>query len=446
MSVFFLIWFGQLISLLGSGLTGFALGVWVYQRTGSATALTLIAFFGMLPMIIFSPLAGALVDRWDRRWALILSETGAALTPLVLILLVAMGYFAVWPIYVIVAISGCFRAFQFPAFSAATTQLVPKEQFGRASGLTQLAQGLAQLLSPVLAGVLLLGLGVGGIYLIDLITFAFSIATLLIVRIPRPEATSAGAEGRGSLWHEMTYGWRYLLARPGLLALLLFFASSNFLMAIVVVLATPLLLSFTTPIVLGTVLSVAGSGILVGSVLMSIWGGPKHRIYGVLGSILLSGVAIIVAGLAPSAVLIGAAAFFFTLGLPIIAGSSQAIWQSKVAPDVQGRVFATRGMIATVAMPLAYLVSGPLADYVFNPLLAPNGPLSGSVGRIIGVGPGRGIGLMFIVLGLLSIVSVIVGYLYPHLRLVEEELPDAIPDTPAADSGPVAQDLAAAQP
>lgn len=445
MSDFFLIWSGQLVSLLGSGLTGFALGVWVYQTTHSATDLTLIGFFGMLPLIIFSPLAGVLVDRWDRRWALILSETGAALTPLVLLLMVSMGVFAVWPIYLIAAISGCFRAFQFPAFTAATTQLVPKEQFGRASGLTQMAQGLAQLLSPVLAGVLFGAIGLGGIYLIDMVTFAFSIATLLIVRIPRPETTRAGLEGRGSMLHEMAYGWNYIIARPGLLALLLFFASSNFLMGAVVTLSTPLLLSFTTPAVLGTVLSVAGSGILVGSVLMGVWGGPKRRVYGVLGGILLSGIAMIVAGLAPSAVLIGAAAFFFTLGMPITTGSSQAIWQSKVAPDVQGRVFATRGMIAMASMPLAYLVSGPLADYVFNPLLVEGGPLAGSVGQVIGTGLGRGIGLLFIVLGLVNLLSVVAGYLYPHLRMVEEELPDVIPDIPPADAESIAPDLAASK-
>src|SRR5690242_19358237 len=128
MRAFLLIWSGQLVSFLGSGLTGFALGVWVFQRTGSATQLTLISFFAMLPYIAFWPLAGALVDRWDRRWALVVSEAGAALAPLTIILLLSTGRFQIWQIYLVVAISAAFRSFQFPAFSAATTLLVPKEQ------------------------------------------------------------------------------------------------------------------------------------------------------------------------------------------------------------------------------------------------------------------------------------------------------------------------------
>jgi MFS family permease len=194
------------------------------------------------------------------------------------------------------------------------------------------------------------------------------------------------------------------------------------------------------------VLSVAGIGILAGSLIMSVWGGPKRRVYGVLGSTLLSGACMILAGLAPSAILIGAMAFFFALGTPISAACSQAIWQRKVAPDVQGRVFGIRAMIAMSALPLAYVISGPLTDYIFNPLLAKGGPLADSVGLVIGSGPGRGIGLFFILLGFLTIVAVIAGVIYPRLRLVEEELPDAIVDQAPAEAAPSAQDLASVQP
>ena len=446
MRAFLLIWSGQLVSFLGSGLTGFALGVWVFQRTGSATQLTLISFFAMVPFIAFSPIAGALVDRWDRRWALVVSEAGAALAPLTIILLLTSGRFQIWQIYLVVAISAAFRSFQFPAFSAATTVLVPKEQYGRASGMVQLASGVSQLIAPVLAGVLVEFIGLQGVFLIDVVTFLFSILTLVIVRIPKPAISAEGRAGRGSLFKEATYGWTYIMARPGLLGLLLFFATSNFMLGTVIVLSTPLLLAFTTPAVLGTVLSVAGLGLLAGSVLMSVTGGPRPLVYGVLGGVLLSGVAVIIAGLAPSALLIGSTAFFFGAGMPIVGSSSQAIWQRKVAPDVQGRVFAIRTMIATASLPVAYLISGPLADYVFNPLLMPGGLLAGSVGRIIGVGPGRGIGLMFIVMGVLTVIAVIVGYLYPRVRWVEEELPDAVVDAPIEDAGSAGQDLVAHQP
>jgi MFS transporter, DHA3 family, macrolide efflux protein len=440
MGTFMLIWFGQLVSLLGSGLTGFALSVWVFQQTGSATQLTLISFFAVLPIIVFSPLAGALVDRWPLRLTMMLNDIGGALTTLGLVALLSVDRLTIWSIYAIVGATAVFSAFQFPAFAATTTLIVPKEQFGRASGMVQLAQGLSQLLAPVLAGVLVGWIGLGGVIAIDFATCLFAVATLLVVRIPpRPPATEG--ELSQSLLRDVTYGWTYITARPGLLSLLLIFAASNFMTGTVVVLANPLILSFATPAVLGTVLSVAGVGVLAGSVVMSIWGGPKRKVYGALGGVLLTGVTMIIGGLAPSAILIGVIAFFFTSAGPLIASSSQAIWQRKVAPNVQGRVFATRSMIATSSLPLAFLVTGPLADYVFEPLLAPGGALAGSVGRIIGVGPGRGIAFLLMVFGVLMILLVIGGYLYPRLRYVEDELPDAIPDQPPGEVERAGQDL-----
>ena len=203
----------------------------------------------------------------------------------------------------------------------------------------------------------------------------------------------------------------------------------NFLLGTVSVLATPLVLTFASPEVLGTVLSIGGSGMLVGSILMSLWGGPRPRIHGVLGFMLLIGLAMMLAGLRPSPGLFACAAFLFFFSLPIIEGSSLAIWQTKVDPGLQGRVLAVRNMIAWSSLPLAYLTAGPLADHVFEPLLAAGRPLAGSVGQIIGVGPGRGMGLLFIVMGILTVLVTVAGSLYPRLRLVEQELPDASADT-----------------
>jgi hypothetical protein len=205
-------------------------------------------------------------------------------------------------------------------------------------------------------------------------------------------------------------------------------AASNFLVGIVDVLATPLVLSFASAAVLGTVLSIAGIGMLVGASVLSTWGGPQRLINSVFGFMLLSGLSILVAGVRPSVPLFALAAFLFFLGLPIMNGSIQVIFQRKVAPDMQGRVFALMGAIAGSSLPLAYLIAGPLADRVFEPLLAPGGLLVGSIGQLIGVGRGRGIGLMFIVIGALTMLATVVAYQYPRLRLLESELPDAIAD------------------
>ncbi|WP_437931239.1 MFS transporter [Sorangium sp. So ce291] len=439
MRSFYLTWFGLMVSQLGSGLTGFALSVWVYQQTGSSTTLTFVLFFSTIPMVVSLPIAGALVDRWDRRRALILSEAGASLTPLFLAALLAVGRLEIWHIYVVVTVSACFRAFQFPAFSAATTQLVPKEQLGRAAGMAQLGLGIAQLVSPMLGGALLAQIGLRGVFWLDLASFVVPLALLPFVRIPPPATSAEGRAGRGALGREIAYGFRYILARRGLLALLLLIGTGNYVGCAVVALAPPLVLSFADARVLGTVMSVAGIGMLASAVLMSVWKGPRRRVPALFVGLLLTSVPTAVAGLAPSALLIGAAACVGAAGGPLLNACSQAIWQRKVPPDLQGRVFATRAMIATSFGPLAYATSGPLADYVFNPLLVEGGTLAASVGQVLGVGPARGIGLQFVVLGLVGVLFVVAGYFYAPLRRVEAELPDAIPDDPARSApGPTA--------
>jgi len=426
MNSFLIIWFGQVVSRLGTGFTGFALAVWVYQRTGSVTQLALISFFTVAPAVLMSPFAGALVDRWDRRRAMLLSDSGAGVSSLAIALLFYGGRLEIWAIYVVVAISSLFQSLQWPAFSASTTLLVGKQNLVRANGLNQMGQAVAQIAAPVLAGALVGRIGVPGVILIDAATFLFSVGTLLAVHIPRPESSAESAAGRGSLLREAAYGWTYLTRRRGLLALLALFAAANFTMGMLTVLIVPLVLSFNTAGTLGTVLSIASSGLLLGSLAMVAWGGPARRMRGVFGALLLQALVLFVGGWRASVPLITASAFLYLLSFPIINTCSQAIWQTKVAADVQGRVFAMRQMIALSAMPLAQLAAGPLADFVFKPLLVAGGPLAGSLGRILGVGPGRGIGLLFMALGIANLLAFAAAWSYPRLRRLEDEMPDAV--------------------
>ncbi len=423
--VFILIWFGQLVSLLGSGLTGFALGVWVYQRTGSVTQFALISLFATLPIILISPLAGALVDRWSRRWVMIISDSGAALSTLVVALLLFTGNLEIWHIYLANAISSSFSAFQRPAYSAATTLLVPKQHLGRANGMVQLGEAVSRLISPMLAGILLVNIHLQGIILIDFTTFLFAFATLLFVKFPETtKSTIVGQVGIRRLLQETAYGWHYLTARPGLLGLLILFTADNFLIGIVSVLVTPLILSIASAAVLGTIMSIGGLGMLLGSIVMSTWGGPKRKINAVFSFIILSGLCVLAVGLRPSIFLYAISAFLFFFSIPIINSSAQVILQKKVAPNVQGRVFALRGAIVTAAFPLGYVIAGPLADYIFEPLMQTDGILASSIGKLIGTGEGRGISLMFILLGLGLVILTTAAYQYPRLRRVEDELED----------------------
>ena len=433
MRAFLAIWLGQLVSTLGSGLTGFGLGVWVYQETRSTILLALNMFASILPNLVVSPFAGALIDRWDRRMAMILSDAGAGLSTLVIALLLLSDRLEVWHIYIATALISAFSAFQWPAYSAATTLLVPKAQLGRTSGMVQMGGALSYLISPALSGVMLVTIGLEGIVLADFATFLFALATLALVRFPMPERRVESEANRGSLMKEAVIGWKYIRSRSGLFGLLCIFASTNFVNSLLGPLMFPLILGMTTPDRLGFMVTVVGFGMLLGTVLMSGWGGPKRRIHGVLFFLILSGASTALIGLRPSLPLMITAGFFTMFLMPVVNGSNQAIWQSKVAPDLQGRVFAIRQMIDRSVMPVAYLLAGPLNDKVFEPLLLEGGPLASTLGQIMGTGPGRGTGLLLVVAGLLTIFLVLgLGYLNPRVRRVELELPDQVPDRTAS--------------
>jgi MFS family permease len=424
MRVFTIVWLGQMVSLIGSGLTSFALGLWVYQRTGSVTQFALIGLCATLPRIALAPLAGALADRWNRRALLILSDAGASLGTLALALLLLTGQLSIWQIYAATAFSAACGAFQSPAYAALVTLLVHPQHYGRANGMVQFGQAAADIVAPLLAGVLVATIEVWGVLLIDWVTFLFAVGALLLVRFPRTNDTAQQPDA--GILLDSLYGWRYIAARPGLLGLLLFLAATNFLWGLVGALIAPMVLSFASAEALGVVISVAGAGLLAGSLAMSAWGGPQRRINGVLTFELLSGLCFLLMGMRPSAVLVAAGAFGAHATIAVIYGSNQAIWQAKVPLEVQGRVFAAQQMIVRSAAPLAYLSAGPLADRLFGPLLAPGGALVGSLGLIVGVGAGRGIGALFIMMGVLKLGVAAAGYLYPRIRHVEDELPDMI--------------------
>jgi len=434
MKTFIVIWTGQFVSLIGSGLTQFALGVWVYLETGSVTPLALVALFATIPHLVVAPFAGVLVDRWDRRTAMIFSDAGAAVCTLAIAVLLYTDHLAVWHIYVTAAISSSFSTFQWPAYSAATTLLVPRRHLARAAGMVQTAQSASAILAPMIAGVLVVTIQIWGVFAIDFATFLFALVTLLVIRIPRPKITAEGQEGKGSFLKEVVFGWSYIRARHGLLVLLMFFAGTNLVYSSFGVLFVPMVLSFASPAVLGTLQSAGGVGMLIGGLFLSVWGGPKRQVYGVVGFGFLGGAAAIFLGVRPSPLIIAAASFASFFTLPIINGCSQAIWQVKTAPDVQGRVFSVRRAIAWSTTPISYLLVGPLADKVFEPALAVNGSLAGSIGEIIGTGPGRGIGLMFIVMGVFIMMVAVISFLYPRLRNVEDELPDMVTEESEEDS------------
>lgn len=428
MRLFHIIWFGQMISIIGSGLSSFALDVWIYQKTGSVTQFAIAFLFGSIPPLLITPFAGALADRWNRRYCMMIGDCGAGVAMLAIAILLFVGKLEVWHIYIAVAVSSAFGSLQWPAYNAAIPQLVAKEDLTRANGLTELADSLKMLIPPILGGALLVTIQLQGVLLVDFITFLVSIITLSIVRFP-PRISNSAAEDEGkkeSMFASFTYGLKYLKSRPGLLGLICFFALANFFLSMISVLLTPLILSFTSPAMLGTILFIDGIGMLLSTLLISTRGLPSQQINTILGFQLLGGLCIAATGFQASVPLVAIAAFLFAFGSPIVNCCSQAILQRKVDPEVQGRVFAIEGMMSYILQPIAYIIAGPLADRVFEPLMIANGALASTVGQVMGVGPGRGIGLLFMIIGGLSMLLPLLAYQYPRLRLVEVELIDQI--------------------
>ncbi len=423
-------WLGQTISLIGSGLTAFALSVWIYQQTGSVTQLALVNLSFHLGIVALSPLAGPLVDRWDRRWVIIWSDTGAALVTLFVALLWYSGRLELWHIYLAVFSGAAFRACQWPAYSAVVPVLVSNQQLGQANGLVQLGRGLGEVAAPVLAGGLIGSIGLGGVILVDFATFMLAVVSLLLVKIPRPERKKAREMKPETWWREAGYGWRYIRSQPGLLAMLLFMTAMSFNYGLATILFTPYVLSFASPVALGGIVSAGSIGILAGSLIMSAWGGPRHRIYTVVGPGLLLSLGLVLIGSRSHVVWVTGAVFMALLGVPVMLGSVESIWQVKVIPEAQGRVFAARNMVVEASPLLSMILAGPLADRLFEPLLRPGGVLANTLGQVIGVGEGRGIGLLFIALGAFTFLLTVLGWSYPRLRLIEEELPDTIISLP----------------
>ncbi|WP_374688166.1 MFS transporter [Promineifilum sp.] len=423
---FLIIWFGQFVSRVGTAMTRFALLIWAYQQTGAATTVALLGFFAFVPYILFSPIAGVWVDRLDRRLIMLFTDLGAGLITAALLVLYFTDTLAIWHLYAAEALTAALDAFQEPAYGAASTVLLPKEFYARGNGLRSMAQEGARVLAPFLAGLLIPWVGVSGVLFADVATFLVAVLTLLLVRVPAVRAE--GEAERPDFWGEMRVGFDYLRQRPGLLGLTLHFTIINFFAALTYFAILPAMVLARTggdEVALGLVQGALGAAGVIGGLLMAAWGGPRRKIHGVLIATALSfllGDFLFAVGQGVLVWVIAACAA--AVFIPIIVGSRQAIWQSKVAPALQGRVFSTDGMMRLALFPFGYLFGGILADRVLEPAMLPGGALAPLFGGLVGVGPGAGMGLMFVGTATLGTLFSLAFYLIPAVRNVETELTD----------------------
>ena len=424
MQAFYALLGGQLISVLGSGMTRFGLGVWILAETENTSAYTTMMFFAVFPAGLGALFTGPFIDRWDRRKLFIGANLVASLAILAMAILFFTGSMTLWHLYLAMAINGIASAFISPAMQSSARLLVPKERLNRASGLSQLLRPMETILAPSLAGFIVGAFGLEIVFIVDFITFLINIIILSVMSIPRlPQA--AEQTGRMNFWADLSTGIRYIRERPAFVTLLsLFTIILFFLPGLAYSLVTPLVLSFESEKTLGLILSAFGVGSIVGGVFLASWRGNRRRMNGILTAMAVAGFAAILIGLWENPWTIGLSVFLTGLSFVFIAGLNQVIWQVKSAPEVQGRLFALMGTFAVLGQSLGILIAGPLAGKVFQPMLEQGGLLADTIGAVIGVGAGRGIAFMFMLVGLIVLGIALTSWLNPSIRLLEDRLPD----------------------
>jgi MFS transporter, DHA3 family, macrolide efflux protein len=392
------------ISALGSHLTGFALGVWIYRSTGSTSQYALLGLCGLLPCVLAWPLAGAIADRIGPDRALVIGQLGAGTSILSVAVAAWSGEPSLVHVLVAFAVGSLFESLEYPSLSASLTLRVAPAQLPRASALAEVGQVVAQLLAPTLGALLLGAGGLGAVLGVDLVTFALGL--LVLLGAPRGPARVRPAVREASHWSELLAGWRWISGQRALLALCGLGALANFAAGFVQVLATPLVLGFADETSLGLVLSIAAAGMVIGSVLVILRPAPARPAR--LAAILLAVQgALLGFGIVPSVPMIAAATFGFGVASAAQAALMRVLWQRLVPVEVSARVAALRATLTWLPLPLAHSLAGPLVDGVFDPLVALAAPGTGedagllaALGELVGHSAGRGSALLLLALAL----------------------------------------------
>ena len=425
MGVFVRIWAGQLVSTIGSYMTVFALMIWIWQETGSATTLALVTFFSQLPRIAVTPFAGIIVDRFPRKQLMLLGDVVAAIGTLIIGLLFWQNSLQLWHLYIVVTLYGCFGQLQTLAYSTSISLLVSKENYTRAESMVSAVGYSGAIFSPILAGSLYPLVGLTGIIAIDLTTFGIAFLLLALATIPNPPASKA-EDSAVMGWQGLTFGFRYIFSKPGLVAMVIAFSCFAVPSDIGKALYNPMILARSggDAQVLGLVTTAAGVGGVLGALLVGISGGLNPRIHGMLLGFIATGLFKVVLALGNTPLAWMFAHFMATLAIPLFYSSSNAIWYAKVPPDLQGRVLAADQMIGLGVGAIAPLIAGPLADNIFEPAMRSENILSTIFSPLFGSAEGSGMALIYAISSLMMAVVGIGGYFFSQLREVEQRLPD----------------------
>ena len=363
---FFKFWFTQALSLIGSGLASFSVIWWITEKTGSSTILATLAVASLLPGILLGPIAGALVDQFDRKWIMIISDAVSALLALLLVALFWTSSIQLWHICVINILRALAGAFQFPAVQSSTSLMVPKEQLARVAGLNQALQGMSMVAIPPLGALLLSVLPVHMILGIDVLTAVVAIGLLFSIHIPQSISHQSITGVPMKVWQDMRAGFAFLREWPALINIMCIAALLNMVLIPAFTLV-PILVTqhfHGSAFQLGWINAAYGFGIIGGGVLLGVWGGFKRRIFTSLLGLAGLGIGSFIIGTSPRDAYWMAVTGMALVGImnALANGPFFAVLQSVVPPTMQGRVFTVLMSISMSAAPIGLAVAGPLAD------------------------------------------------------------------------------------
>ena len=411
MKTFMVFWFGQFISMLGSALSAFGLGIWIFQKTGSAASFAMSAVCTVLPALLFAPFAGSIADRKKRKAIILLTDSIDAFLKILIVTLLIFNKLELWMVYPLVFISGTLGTFQNPAFGASIPMLVPSDKLTRANGLLQFSSAIQNLLAPVIAGFLYPLIELKGLFIIDFVSFFFALASIAFIKIPQPLIEKTKDSLVLAALKDLKYAWKYLIQKEGLMQLIVFFAFLNFIANLSMILLGPLMMSIYNSQAYGNVQAGIGLAMLLGGLCSSLIPDTKNKIKRILLILSLCSIGPIISGTTLNRIIITGGFFIFMFPVPYVNTLLMSIFQIKIERNVLGRVGALMTAILAAITPIAYLCAGPLADYVFEPLMNEKG---------------RGIGLIFIISGILLIISCLLMRLNKTVTSIEKRLPDYV--------------------
>lgn len=422
MKNFYKLWLGELISNIGSGMTAFALSVYVYEKTGSVSYVSLITLLSFMPSIILSPIGGLLADRYDRRLLMIIGDLFSGLGLIYILWSIQAGEKSIVPIFIGITFSSIFTSLLEPSYRATLTDILEEENYAKASGLIQVVGSAKYLISPVIAGIVLSVADIRVILLLDILTF---ITTCLMIFLVRKSMNSETQNYKKDSFKGLLEGLFIIKENRGVYFLVIIMFFVCFFMGFIQILIRPMILALSNVKTAGMMESICAVGLLIGSLWIGIAGIKKNYSKILAVACFFCGIFMSMTGVNENLAIIGISTFLFFSTLPFMNSCADVLVRVSIPNKLQGRVWGLISLITQMGTVAAYIISGVMADYVFEPMFNKNGILVENIGKIIGTGKGRGIGFMLILSGMGMLIMAIVIWKNREIREVSEKCVDS---------------------